>query len=95
MSSCSWGWRRVVCQRQHLGHRGGSWGHSSSWWGPGACSLLLSVPTIIHSPYPTCKQALAAVGVGGRSVLSWISVWGGGWGMSVRCGCLWGLVGAY
>jgi hypothetical protein len=42
----------------------------SSWWGPGARSSLLSVPAIIHSPYPTCKQVLAAVGMGGGLAFS-------------------------
>ena len=38
------------------------------FWGR---SLALLVPTVIHSPYPPCKQMLAAVGMGGGSALSW------------------------
>jgi hypothetical protein len=45
----------------------GSWGRSS----------LSSVSAVIHSPYPTCKQVLAAVGMGGGSALSRDSVWAG------------------
>jgi hypothetical protein len=57
-----WGLQGVVSS---LGHRGGSWGCPSSWWGPGVHSSSSSVPAAIHSPYPTCKQVLAAVGMGG------------------------------
>jgi hypothetical protein len=42
----------------------------SSWWGCGACSLSSSVPAIVHLLYLTCKQVLAALGMGGASVLS-------------------------
>jgi hypothetical protein len=42
---------------------GGGW-----FWGR---SLALLVPAVIHSPYPPCKQTLAAVGMGGGSALSW------------------------
>jgi hypothetical protein len=45
----------------------GSWGRSSS----------SSMPAVIHSLYPTCKQVLAAVGMGGGSALSQDSVGGG------------------
>jgi hypothetical protein len=59
----------VVCH-SHGGGRVGSQSHSSLLWGPCACSSLSSVPAIIHSPYPTCKQVLAVVGMGGGSALS-------------------------
>jgi hypothetical protein len=35
--------------------------------GSRGCSLLSSVPTIIHSPYSTCKQVLVVLGMGNRS----------------------------
>ena len=38
--------------------------------GPGARSSSSSVPAIIHSPYPTWKQVLAAVGTGSGSAFS-------------------------
>jgi hypothetical protein len=57
-----WGLQGVASS---LGCRGGSWGCPSSWWGPGAHSSLSLVPAVIHSPCPTCKQVLAAVGMGG------------------------------
>jgi hypothetical protein len=41
-----------------------------SWWGPGAHSSSSWVPAIIHLPYPTCKQVLAVVGMGGGLAFS-------------------------
>ena len=76
---CSWGWRWVVC------HGAGACGVVSCHLGVLVSMLVLallldchgeahasssSVPTIIHSPYPTCKQVLAVVGTGGGLVFS-------------------------
>jgi hypothetical protein len=63
-----------IIRCSHRGGRVGTWSHSSLLWGPCACSSLSSVPAIIHLPYPTCKQVLAVVGMGGGSVPS---CWGG------------------
>jgi hypothetical protein len=57
---------RCSCGGGHVG----SQSRSSLLWGPGARSSLSSVPAVIHLPYPTCKQVLAVVGMGGGSALS-------------------------
>lgn len=54
----------------------GFWGYSSLWRGPGAHSLSLSEPTVIHLHYPTCKQMLTAVGIGGGQRCHKILFWG-------------------
>ena len=63
----------------------------SLWWGPGAHSSSSLVPAIIHLPYPTCKQVLAVVGMGGGLVFSVL----GGLSVLVTVACLWGSLGAY
>jgi hypothetical protein len=63
----------VICC-SHGGGRVGTWSCSLLLRGPCACSSLSSVPAVIHLPYPTCKQVLAVVGMGGGLALS---RWGG------------------
>jgi hypothetical protein len=111
-SNCSWGWRWVVCRG--AGGRfllfgcasvgvGAGIVAGSSWWGPGAHSSSSSVPAIIHLPYPTCKQVLAAVGTGGGlafSVSGGLSAsvtwrtYGVCWVLTERVSPSWGLPGS-
>jgi hypothetical protein len=54
------------------------------------------VPAIIHSPYPTCKQVLAAVGSafsvsGGLSTLVTWRTYGVRWVLTERVSPSWGL----